>query len=539
MQGGRRNWTLTNWTLTCNAEGCRNWTLTYMAYTSRTAKSLQNVKVALIFYFLNLLLQFFSRKIFLDYLGSEVLGLNTTAQNLLGFLNLAELGIGAAVAYNLYRPLFEGDRKVINDIVSIQGWLYRKIAWVVIGGAILLMCFFPFLFAKAQVPLWYAYGSFLALLVSALLGYFVNYRQIVLSADQKEYRITCSVQGVKIVKVILQLLAIRYLNHGYIWWMALEVIMAFVTSYVLNWNIRKEYPWLRASPRQGAALRKQYPGIITKTKQIFFHKIGGFVLTQTSPLIIYAYASLTLVAIYGNYMLIVAGVTTLVNALLNSISAGVGNLVAEGNKERIKSVFWELTVLRMWIASVICFGMYMLGHSFISLWVGPEYILPQTAYIVLTAITFIGLSRTNDAFISAYGLYQDIWAPVAESSLNLGLSILFGYYYGLTGILSGVLISQLVIIYSWKPYFLYRKGFKDKFGEYVWCYVKYLSLLLIAWIVSICIIDNYMGMQLDNYIQWCISGILTISIYAIISVLLLNIFDLSSRCIFRRVLKMR
>lgn len=94
-------------------------------------------------------------------------------------------------------------------------------------------------------------------------------------------------------------------------------------------------------------MQVQYSSVITKTKQLFFHKIGSFVLTQTSPLIIYAYASLTVVAVYGNYMLIVTGVTLLVNALLNSINAGVGNLVTEGNKQNIKSVFWELTSLRM------------------------------------------------------------------------------------------------------------------------------------------------------------------------------------------------
>ena len=186
-----------------------------MASESRTAKSIQNVKVALLFYILNLVLQFFSRKIFLDYLGSEVLGLNTTAQNLLSFLNLAELGIGTAVAYNLYKPLYEHNFKDINTIVSIQGWLYRRIAYIVIGGACILMCFFPIIFAKAQLPLWYAYGSFIALLISALLGYFVNYKQIVLSADQKEYKITLIIQGTKIIKVILQILAVRFLEHGY------------------------------------------------------------------------------------------------------------------------------------------------------------------------------------------------------------------------------------------------------------------------------------------------------------------------------------
>lgn len=196
-----------------------------MQNTSRTTKSIHNVKVALLFYILNLILQFFSRKIFLDYLGSEVLGLNTTAQNLLGFLNLAELGIGSAVAYNLYKPLFDQDRTAINAIVSVQGWLYRRIAYIVIIGACILMCFFPMIFAKAQVPLWYAYGSFIALLAAALLSYFVNYRQIVLSADQKEYKITLSVQGVKVVKILFQILAIRFLEHGYVWWMGLEIVM--------------------------------------------------------------------------------------------------------------------------------------------------------------------------------------------------------------------------------------------------------------------------------------------------------------------------
>lgn len=492
-----------------------------MPNESRTAKSIRNVKVALLFYFLNLISQFFSRKIFLDYLGSEVLGLNTTAQNLLGFLNLAELGIGSAVAYNLYKPLFENDRNAINAIVSIQGWLYRRIAYIVIAGACILMCFFPTIFAKAQVPLWYAYGSFIVLLIAALLSYFVNYRQIVLSADQKEYKITLSVQGGKLIKVLLQILAIRFLDHGYVWWMALEVVMAGVTSWVLDRTIKKEYPWLKPRVSEGKLLKHQYPSIITKTKQVFFHKIGGFVLTQTSPLIIYAYASLTLVAIYGNYMLIVTGVTMLVNALLNSIGAGVGNLVAEGDKKKIKSVFWELTVLRMWIASVICFGMYMLGDSFITLWVGEEYILPSIPFMILILNTFITLTRTNDSFISAYGLYQDIWAPVVEVTLNLGFSILLGYYYGLTGILAGVLISLLVIVYSWKPYFLYRYGFKDSLKEYVLRYAKYLSLLAVVFILVKNMTTHYFFMACDNYFQWTLYGITALSLYTVVSFILL------------------
>lgn len=508
-----------------------------MPANSRTAKSLKNARAALLFYFLNLLLQFFSRKIFLDYLGSEVLGLNTTAQNLLGFLNLAELGIGSAVAYNLYKPLFEGNRQAINEIVSIQGWLYRRVAYVVLAGACVLMGFFPWIFAKAQVPLGYAYGSFAVLLLSSLLGYFVNYRQIVLTADQQQYRITYSTQSIHIIKVILQILAIRFLSHGYVWWLVLELLMAVLSSYVLDRCIRKVYPWLRTVTNKGAELQKRYPGIITKTKQIFFHQMATYVLTQTSPLIIYAYASLTLVAVYGNYLLIINGITQLMGALLNGVGAGVGNLVAEGDKQRVKSVFWELTALRMWLASVACFGIYSLGHSFITLWVGAEYILPQSAYILLMGITFIQLSRTNEIFISAYGIYQDIWAPVMEAILNLGLSVILGYYYGLTGILSGVLISLLVMVVGWKPYFLYRYGFQESVWEYVWRYGRLFMGIVLACIISNYLISRSSVLLSFNYKQWILSALVTMGIYMPVSLLLLYLADCTIRDFAKRLVR--
>lgn len=502
---------------------------------SRTAKSIKNAKVALIFYFINLILQFFSRKVFLDYLGAEVLGLNTTAQNLIGFLNLAELGIGGAVAYNLYKPLFEKNRQAINEIVSVQGWLYRRVAYVVIVGACVLMCFFSLIFAKAQVPLWYTYGSFIVLLVGALLGYFVNYRQIVLTADQKEYKITLNVQGFRILKVVLQILTIRYLSNGYIYWVVLELIFSAIAAIALDKLLKREYPWLKSSPEQGRELRVKYSEIITKTKQVFFHQIAIFVLTQTSPLIIYAYASLTLAAVYGNYMLIVTGLTSLVNALLNGVNTGIGNLVAEGEKRRIKVVFWELTSLRVWLASIICFGIYKLGHSFIVFWVGQEFILDQSAFLVLIVIAFIGLTRTNDIFLAAYGLYQDVWAPIAEATLNLGLSILFGYFFGLTGILSGVVISLLLIVCCWKPYFLYCYGFKESVWEYILHYVKYFFLLVASLFIISFLEDKLFVEVASSYEQWGIYAIKLLLSYTVVSALLFVSVDDGARSYMKRV----
>lgn len=111
-----------------------------MAEESRVKKSLLNARVNLIFYFLTLILSFFSRKIFLDCLGADFVGLTTTLQNLLGFLNLAELGIGSAIGYVLYKPLFEHDQQKINEIISVFGYLYRWIGLIILGADIRLYC---------------------------------------------------------------------------------------------------------------------------------------------------------------------------------------------------------------------------------------------------------------------------------------------------------------------------------------------------------------------------------------------------------------
>ena len=110
---------------------------------SRLKKSLLNAKVNLIFYVLTLALSFFSRKIFIDCLGADFIGLSGTLQNLLGFLNLAELGVGTAIGYVLYKPLFQQDQGKINEIISVFGYLYRWIGGIILAAGCLLAVFLP------------------------------------------------------------------------------------------------------------------------------------------------------------------------------------------------------------------------------------------------------------------------------------------------------------------------------------------------------------------------------------------------------------
>lgn len=510
-----------------------------MSAESRTSKSIKNSIIALLFYFTNLGLQFFSRKIFLDHLGTEVLGLNTTAMNLLQFLNLAELGIGAAIGYSLYKPLAEKNHCEVNDIVSVQGYLYRKIGLIVLSTSVLLMCFFPWIFAKANVPMWYTFATFFVLLIAALAGYFFNYRQIVFTSDQKDYKLNYATQPIKIAKVILQLFAIEYFSDGYVWWLGLEFVAAVVTVYSIDFFLNREYPWLVTSPQEGKKLLKQYPQIVTKTKQLFFHKIGYFILTQTSPIIIYAYASLTLVAVYGNYMLIIAGVTMLLSSIFNSIGAGVGNLVATGDRNRILCVFRELFSFRFLMVTTVCFGAWILADPFIELWVGKEFLLDKVSLALIILTLYLNTMRNVvDTFINAYGLFEDVWAPAVEALLNLGLSVLLGYYWGLHGILCGVIISLVLIVFIWKPYFLFRYGLKHPLRIYLGLYAKHIGILIVCVWLMYYILGWISPAQIADFSAFIVYGLVLTVIFIVLLASLLYVTESGMKNFINRCIQL-
>ena len=173
---------------------------------SRVKKSLLNARVNLIFYVLILLISFFSRKIFLNCLGADFVGLTGTLMSLLNFLNLAELGISTAIGYVLYKPIFEHDETRINEIISVLGYMYRWIGRIIIAAGVALSCFLPVIFPSTGFSygiIYFAYYSFLA---SSLIGYFANYRQTLLGADQRNYVVAFYFQTASIIKIICQMM---------------------------------------------------------------------------------------------------------------------------------------------------------------------------------------------------------------------------------------------------------------------------------------------------------------------------------------------
>lgn len=268
-----------------------------IAHESRVKKSLLNARVNLIFYFLILVLSFFSRKIFLDCLGTDFVGLTSTLQNLLGFLNLAELGIGSAIGFVLYKPLFDRDEQRINEIISVFGYLYRLIGFIILGAGLILACFLPLIFPNTDFEMRIIFFAYFSFLISSLIGYFANYKQTLLGADQKNYVVTAYFQTVTMVKTLIQMLS-AYWTQSYYLWIVIELSFGIIYSFILNWKINQVYPWLQSEVRQGRSLFKKYPEVLRYTKQLFIQKISYTVQYQTTPFLIYTFVNLSVVALY-------------------------------------------------------------------------------------------------------------------------------------------------------------------------------------------------------------------------------------------------
>ena len=458
--------------------------------SDRVHKTLMNAKVGLVFYFVSIFLAFFSRRIFLECLGDDFIGLTGTIFSILNFLNISEVGIGTCIGFFLYKPIEQQDHKKICEIVSLFGWLYRIIGTFIMIGGIIVSLFFPLIFEKANMPWGIIFFTFYAYLGSHLIAYFINYRQILLDSDQKTYKISIWTQTGTVIKTIVQIALAYYYRNLYVW-VAIEFLFSVLTCIVLNYVINREYPWLKTDKSRGRFILKDYPEVLIKAKQIVIHRLKNFFLSKSDEILIFAFASLQTVAYYGNYIMIIGKLTELFNNVLAGMNAGIGNLVAEGNKWNIRKVFWEYLAFRYWTTGIFIIALTFLINPVIGWWVGPKYILEDHIVFLILLNMYIMLTRPSiDLFINAYGLYDDVWAAYAEGIINLSITLIVGYFFGLVGILLGKIISMLLMVVIWKPYYLYKKGFHESLFVY-WKNITIHILLL-----CLCLGGNYLCLYL-------------------------------------------
>lgn len=467
-----------------------------------------NMKVGLFFYLITLVLAFFSRKVFLDCLGAEFIGLTGMLMNIMSFLSVAELGIGTSITFFLYKPLQEDSHEKINEMMSILAFLYRCIGGIILVCGIIISAFFPWWFDHLSTGLPLVYFAFYSFLISAAAGYIFNYKQLLVSANQKQYLVNAYFQTIGIVQSLTQIILAYYYRNLWLW-VAVGLIFTVIGIIVFNYRIRQLYPWLSVSMKAGKTHLRKYPDVLRKTRQIFIQKIKDLLLYRSDELLVGIFVSVTQVAFFGNYTIITSKLNFLVNILSDGMNAGVGNLVAEGNDQNTMKVFWELTAIRFLICGIIVFGLLMFLQPFVTQWFGAEYRLSNIIVYLLVFNIFIFLSRgVVQMYISAYGLYSDVWTAWTEFILNIAITLALAPFYGITGILLGKILSVFFIAIFWKPYFLFSKGIKKSVGIYWRGMTPYYVIFAIFTIVTLAVSHYIIDKQSSLVCLICLSLII-------------------------------
>lgn len=444
---------------------------------SRTDNSLRNLKTAVLFKLAAIVVNFIARKIFVVVLTKEYLGLDGTFANILTMLSLAELGVGTAITYSMYKPLAEGDRELILSLMT----LYRKFYTVIgITVGVLGAALTPFLqYIIRDIPdIPHIRLIYLMFVLDSSISYFLVYKQSLISADQKQHIVT-SYQYKTGMAVTAAQCAALLLTEDYILYLALKLCATFVCNALLARKADRLYPYLKQKTVQPlpAPVRQD---ISKNIRAMIAHKLGSVVVFGTDNVLIAYFVGAVSVGLYSNYLLITQSLKSAYSMIFRAMTASIGNLCAAEDTAHAQAVFWRVDLLTRWIYGFSAVCLVVLFNPFISLWLGADYLFSMPIVLLIVLSFYVtGMRQSVLTFREAMGLYwYDRHKPLFESAINLAVSILLAKPFGIVGIFIGTVVSTLSTCTWVEPYILFRHGFGAPVGKYFAHYA--LNVLLTA-----------------------------------------------------------
>ncbi len=426
---------------------------------------LKNSASAVIGNVVNILVKFALQKIFLDSLGLEYSGLNGILTNIIAALNIAELGVGIAVTYNMYEPIKKKQTETVRALMKFYKKAYDIIALIVTVAGIVVMPFLH-LIIRDEIPGVNIYFAYLIVLFGAAISYLLSYRQSLLYAMQNG-RITTNVQTIgNVVIAGLQALLLIYTKNFYLY-LAAKIAIQFIENIFLFRITKRKYPEYceKAVNRLDKKIEKD---IFKKMRALFVHKASSFVIFSTDNIIISSFINVATVGLYSNYHMITSALETVFAQAIKALTPTVGHLLVDKDQKKNYKVFKKIRNVNFAMAMLSSVGLMALADLFIRLWIGKEYILPDYTLAILVAVHFQRVMRESFAvFKEAAGIYyEDRYVPIIESAINIVASILLVMWIGLPGVFIGTFLSSLVLwCYSY-PKFVYKKLFGRTYKQY-------------------------------------------------------------------------
>ena len=448
--------------------------------SERKKSSFKNMITAVSSNVLTIIVGLVAQAVFIKILGSEYLGLNGLFSNVISMLGIVELGMGSAIIYNMYKPIAENDHEKIKSLMQFYKKSYLIITLIISIIGIMIIPFIKYIVDIESVTVDVnVYLVYILFLLETICSYILSYKRSMLYADQKEYITNIIHMGYTIIVNTMQL-TFLYFTHDYYLYLIIKVIMRLVENIVISSYVNRRYSYLLDN-NVTKLDSKTEKDIFQKIKALFFHKIGGFIVSGTDNIIISKYLGLVTVGLYSNYYMIINAVQTVINHIIQATRASVGNLLVTESKTKQFDIFNKIRFVNFWISCFSSICIFIIMDSFITIWIGYKFVLPTKVLLVLVINFFIVSSRsTYGAFKEAAGIfYEDRFVPIIESLLNIVLSIIFVKKFGLMGVFMGTVASGLVLwCYSYPKYV-----YKNLFGRSYYDYIKETIYYLIVFVL--------------------------------------------------------
>ena len=489
---------------------------------SRTDKSIKNFTVGAIGYIVTLFLSFIARTIFIKCLSAEYLGINGLFSNILTVLSFAELGIGDALVFSMYKPAKEGNYEKLEQLLDFYRKAYRAIALVVgVVGFALSFCV-DFLVAEKPAINENFRMIFLLFLLDNVCSYLQVYKQAVLTIEQDNYVASLLRMAVRVFATIAQSVVLVF-THNYYLYLIMQIAATISSNIVLAIYVNKHYSWAKKKSNSKLAIEERN-AIFKDVKALAVSKIASVVSNGSDNLVIAKILGLTSVGIVSNYTLIINSIYSFLWSAISSVSSSFGNLNVDASIEKKRSVFNELYLFTLWVYAFVSISVMVLINPFISVWLGDEYLTNQAVAFALVLIVFIsGINFPIFTFRTTCGYFDEaksayVWFAI----LNITLSVILGKHFGLFGVYIATSISRFCTSEIREGIIVYRKVLELPVRKYFIRYIGMLVLVFLNYEITNCIVSR---IQLQ--------GIGGFFVKAIVCAIICNMILLA--CFFRTV----
>ncbi len=442
------------------------------------SRVINNVKYGILSQIVKILLQFFNRKIFIYFLGVELLGVNSLFASILSILSMTELGVGSAIAFSLYKPLAENDIDKVKGIMCLFKRVYRIIGIVVLAVGCCLIPFIPDMVNTSEAIPYVKVMFFIVLLKTALTYLLFAYSQTLLIAAECKYEVD---KIITLFYVITNVAEIIFLlcTKNFIVYLIVEMICLITQQYVIYRRAKQKYPDIMDAKNVNLAVGEKKE-IWKNVYGLSINKFSGAILSSIDNVILSAFISTAIVGIYSNYTMILMAATGIISMAFTSVTANIGKKFADNSI--CENHFYLMLYMNFLICGFCSVLYFTLISDFVSLSFGKDLILSEAsvAAIIFNMIMSY-MTLAIQVFKDASGIFWfGKYRPVLTCVLNIAFSLLLVKPMGITGVVLATAFSRICTTVWYDPHLVFKYAFNKSAKNYGIRYIFYCIVIAVA-----------------------------------------------------------